>query len=204
MVSTTSELILQQAITGDSTARRALVGKYRPLVRLIAARHARRLMGRRYDESDLVQITCLEAYRGFAGFNGATLAEFQSWLESILERQLVRLWRKNTAQKRDIRREASWEMDRSGLSFVWGGGSDQDPAQDLISGEVAVILAAALDQLPPEYRQVLEMRFIDQLKIRSIAERLEVSTGVVAGRLRRGLEELQQLLPDQISALLER
>jgi len=201
MAAEQSELILRRAVAGDSQARRDLLNRFRPLMRLVAARHARRVLSHRFDESDLVQITCLEAFKSFKQFAGGSMVEFQSWLEAILERQMLGQWRRHTAQKRDFRRESRDDELDTRLSFVWAGG--RSPAEELISGEVALILADALERLDADYRVVLEMRFIDQRKIREIAEHLQVSTGVVAGRLRRGLEHLQQLLPVELRELLE-
>jgi RNA polymerase sigma-70 factor (ECF subfamily) len=173
-------------------------------MRLVAARHARRVLRHRFDESDVVQITCLEAFRCFKQFAGSSLAEFQSWLEGILERQLMGQWRQHTAKKRDFRREATHDEADARLSFVWSArnATARSPADELICGEVAMMMAEALESLDADYRIVLEMRFIDQQKLREIAEKLEVSTGVVAGRLRRGLEQLQQLLPTELRELL--
>lgn len=204
MVAEQSELVLRRALAGDSEARHDLLNKFRPLMRLVAARHTRRVLSHRFDESDLVQITCLEAIESFKQFAGSSLAEFQGWLEAILKRQLLCQWRRHTAQKRDFRREVGEDELDTSLSFVWAAErSGRSPAEELISGEVAILIAEALQRLDADYRVALELRFIDQRKIREIAEHLQVSTGVVAGRLRRGLDHLQQLLPGELRDLLE-
>ena len=199
-----SELVLRRALDGDSEARRDLLDRFRPLMRLVAARYARRVLSHRFDESDLVQITCLEAFKGFKQFAGGSLGEFQGWPEAILERQSLGQWRRHTAQKRDFRRENEGQALDAKLSFAWSAGrTGRSPAEELISGEVAIIIASALERLDADHRTVLELRFIEQRKIREMADLLQVSTGTVAGRLRRGLEHLQQLLPDELRELLE-
>lgn len=195
--------ILRLAVAGDRTALSELIGRYRPLVRLIAARHARRVLGQTHDESDVVQMTCLEALTGFDGFRGNTEGEFAAWLEGILERTLLRLWRHSTAQKRDFRRDRAELDSKVQLAFGWARSVQVDPVEQIIAGEMAILLASALEELPSEYRGAIELRFVDGLKLREAAEKLNVSVGTVAGRLRRGIEMLHRHLPSELGELLE-
>ena len=195
--------VFREAMSGDSSARRELLGKYRPLLRLIAARHARRVVSHRFDESDVVQLTFAEALRTFPSFRGASREELAAWLQSILENNLVRLWRNNAAAKRDYRREFARGDRADDLSFAWCAAPTDSPARNLLRGEIALLLAQALEHLPHEYRVAVEQRFIDGRRMREIAEQLETSVGVVAGRLRRGLELLRDRLPDELQEFLE-
>lgn len=194
--------VIRRAIDGESEAWRTILEKYRPLLRLIAARYARRIVSHRFDESDVVQITCVEVLRSYRGFRGKSQAELEGWLESILQNNVVRLWRNHSAATRDYRREVVRDETSSGLSFLWNTNDKQDPARNLVHGEVALLLAQALEQLPDEYRTALELRFIDGKKIRDVAEHLDTTIGVVAGRLRRGLECLRDLLPEELRDLI--
>ncbi len=194
--------VFREAIGGDSGAWRSLLGTYRPLLRLVAARHARRMVSHRYDESDVVQVTVAEALRSFRGFQGGTKEELAAWLETILENNLVRMWRTHAAARRDYRRETSREQSSSALSFVWNTSQREDPAQNLLRGEVALLLAQSLELLPDQYRVALEMRFVDGKRIRDVAAQLDTSVGTVAGRLRRGLQMLRELLPAEMQELM--
>lgn len=86
---------------------------------------------------------------------------------------------------------------------TWCAAPTDSPARNLLRGEIALLLAQALEQLPHEYRVAVEQRFIDGRRMREIAEQLETSVGVVAGRLRRGLELLRDRLPDELQEFLE-
>ena len=55
-------------------------------------------------------------------------------------------------------------------------------------------LAAALVLLPVVYREVLSLRFEEDLKLEEIAEVLQVPLSTVKSRLRRALEDLRELL----------
>lgn len=195
--------VFQQAIAGDSGAWRDLLAGYRPLLRLVAARHARKMVSHRFDESDVVQMTCIEALRDYQGFLGESREDLEVWLEGILKDNVVRLWRNHAAATRDYRREVVNDEQASGLSFVWNTRIGHDPARNLVRGEVALMLAQALDKLPDEYRTTLEMRFIDGRLMREIAEELDTTVAAVAGRLRRGLKTLHELFPAELRELME-
>lgn len=195
--------VFKQAIGGDSDAWGTLLGRYRPLLRLVAARYARRVVSHRFDESDVVQMTCTEALRSSEHFRGESREEFEKWLESILQNKLISLWRNHAAAKRDYRREVVTGDQSGDLSFVWSSGAEKDPVSNIIRGEVAILLAQAIEQLPDEYRSTIELRFIDGMRIRDVADQLNVSVGVVAGRLRRGLQILRKSLPKELGELTE-
>ena len=52
-------------------------------------------------------------------------------------------------------------------------------------------LAAVLSRLPEAHREVLLMRFVDDLKIHEIAEALSIPSGTVKSRLHNGLQMLR-------------
>ncbi len=91
------------------------------------------------------------------------------------------------------------------ISIVWNliAATDPGPASRVISGEKALILASALQQLPDDYRHAIELRFLDGRKLKEIADDMDSSVGRVAGLLRRGLDELHRLLPIQLKEELE-
>ncbi|HEV2489464.1 MAG TPA: sigma-70 family RNA polymerase sigma factor [Candidatus Acidoferrales bacterium] len=69
------------------------------------------------------------------------------------------------------------------------------PALDsLIARERAQFLAVALMNLPVIYREVLSLRFEEEMKLEEIARVLDAPLSTVKSRLRRGLEGLRQNL----------
>ncbi|HEX2327081.1 MAG TPA: sigma-70 family RNA polymerase sigma factor [Candidatus Angelobacter sp.] len=74
-------------------------------------------------------------------------------------------------------------------------GEDQGAA--LLAGERSELLVHALHQLPVLYREVLTLRFEEDLKLEEIAVLLSIPLSTVKSRLRRGLESMRKLLaPD--------
>ncbi len=194
----------------DPDGLQDLLGACRPLLKLTTARQMRRRFRGRFDESDVVQLVFLEATNAFPTFRGDSDRELLAWLHTILKRVLAGLYDHHSLKMRDVDREVSLNGrvagcdSSSGLSIVWNRmrTAGPGPRTQVIEGERAVILAMALQQLHEDYRKVIGLRFLDGLKIREIAESMNTSIGRVAGLLRRGLEELHALIPeDQVFEL---
>ena len=64
----------------------------------------------------------------------------------------------------------------------------------VLAGERAELLAAAMEALPLIFREVLGLRFEQDLKLEEIAEVLGIPLSTVKSRLRRGLEDLRIVL----------
>ncbi len=66
-------------------------------------------------------------------------------------------------------------------------------SEDMDAEEAAQVTEAhrALKHLPPEFREVVSLRFIDGLQPKEIAELLGLSTNVVSVRIHRGVEQLR-------------
>jgi RNA polymerase sigma-70 factor (ECF subfamily) len=151
------------------------------------------LSGNRLDAEDLCQETFVAAFSGFKNFDGR--ASVKTWLTSILMRRAAKLWRK----ERHARRALS--LDRCSTADP---GARQDPggalAQQLSVASTDTDVDQRLDilqvirTLPPEFRDAILLREIDQLSYQEIADVLAVPRGTVESRLHRGRAELRKKL----------
>lgn len=139
--------------------------------------------------SDLVQETFVIAHQEFAAFRGESLAEFSAWLNTILERRLHNHWRafRGTLRRRVNREIPVEEAER----FLDHSAPLPQPAE--FKEEFARV-SAALDRLPPAYREVIELRAWQGLKFREIAERMDKSTKAVEKLWSRAIEKLEEQL----------
>lgn len=147
-------------------------------------RSAYLLCGNETEAQDLVQETLLQALKSACRFRGDSAA--YTWLYGILRNLCHRHLRK---QKRLVFEEErvlneSFQPDTS-------GSADQD-----FCGSK---LAQALQQLSPEHREVVMLRYYENLKIQQIAERTGVSKGTVKSRLFYAVRCLEQLLPGEMN-----
>jgi RNA polymerase sigma-70 factor, ECF subfamily len=175
---------------------------FRPLL-LLQARQLRldpRLQ-RRFDASDLVQETLLRAHQRRATFRGGTEAELVRWLQEILANLVVDQLRRETADKRDATIEYSLQAaaaDSSARLERWLADSRSAPDARAQRHEVLLRLAAALEQLPEDQRDVVTLRDLQEMPVAQIAAALGRSEKSVAGLLLRGRRRLRELLPDAL------
>ncbi len=80
-----------------------------------------------------------------------------------------------------------------------------DPAiQVLIRAMEMRDLAKALAQLAPEYREVVLLIGLEQMRYEDVAEILDVPLGTVMSRLSRGRERLRALMSGEAQPVLRR
>jgi RNA polymerase sigma-70 factor, ECF subfamily len=195
--------LIRRAKQGDGAATELLFRRYRPYLRVVCSVQLPTLCQKREDESDIVQHTLMDATRGLPEFRGETEAEFEAWMSRLLERNILQSVRRNTADKRDIRREVVNQSPHDSASLVWHN-QVTDPSSlgsKVFKGEAALQLAEALEQLPEDQRIAVELRYLGQQPLKSIAKYMDKTTGAVAGLIRRGIETLRDLVPREFGEI---
>lgn len=156
----------------------------------------------RFDESDLVQETLLRAADPERPrCVGASEQERLEWLFAIQANILLDKYDEHFAQKRDAKREASFDALKKALGdsthdfIVELNGKSPGPFDAAVRREEVDILEELLAQLPDELREVLLLRRSGHT-LAEIAAALGVTIGVVAGRLTKGTRLLTRLSRD--------
>lgn len=183
-------------MSGDNDHCSQTLAKYRPYLAVLAEAHLHPRLRQKLDASDLVQQTLLKAWQGWSDFRGDTEAERVAWLQVILGHTLDDAIRKFAARKRVLTRERSLEaeMEQSSCRVRNLLVADQSsPSHQAQQNEQAVLLAAALVQLPETQRQAIVLQKFHGWSLKEIAEHMEKSQTAVAGLLKRGLENLRGL-----------
>jgi hypothetical protein len=80
--------LIRQAKDGDETALASLLSAHRDQLRHMADRALPDRLKARVDASDIVQQTCLSAFRQIALFEGSDPAQFAVWLRQIHGRNI--------------------------------------------------------------------------------------------------------------------
>jgi RNA polymerase sigma-70 factor (ECF subfamily) len=154
---------------------------------------------RRFDSSDLVQETLLNAHAQLNRFRGRSEAEFVRWLQEVLAHTAADQVRRARAQKRDVGLEqplqAALAESSSRLEAFLASGQPS-PGEQAERHELLLRLAQALEQLPEDQRDVVVQRDLEGASIAAVAERLGRTRRSVAGLLLRGRRKLRELLAD--------
>ena len=182
------------AKAGDAVALDRLCRIYSERVRRIIRLRMDRNLRIKLDSMDLVQDALLNALRGLGDFTYKNEGDFLRWLSRIAQNTLGHQLEKLHANKRDIRREM--RLDNYGPTT--GGGSagidgpieSTTPSVIMSRKEELDKLEKAIDELKPEYKEVIVLTKIEGLSYKEIGERLGKSADAVGKLLSRAMVAL--------------
>lgn len=178
--------VVVRARQGDHGAFRVLVERYQG--RAIGL--ARRVLRDEDAAQDAVQDAFLKAYGSLDRFQGRS--SFYTWLYRIVMNQCLDRKRRDRSA-----REVEWNDEAAATQLPATGaaeGAPEAPDTALERGELREVLAAAIAELPDDARRTIELREIDGLSYKEIAEALGIPRGTVMSRLHYARRRLQQAL----------
>jgi RNA polymerase sigma-70 factor, ECF subfamily len=195
----TDELV-QRSAGGDDAARQELLGRHRDRLRkMIGVRLDRRLLAR-LDPSDVVQEVLMEAHDKLNDYLRDRPISFYPWLRQIAWQRLVKIHQHHHAGKRRVSHEGPAVADLPDESvgdlaerLAFSGTS---PSRHARREELRLRVRTALGRLSERDREVLVLRYLEQLSLGDIAEIVGISEGAVKSRHARALLRLQALLGD--------
>jgi RNA polymerase sigma factor (sigma-70 family) len=150
---------------------------------------ARYLTRNDHDAQDVVQDASLRALRYFAGFrggeSGGESGGGRAWLLAIV---------RNTAYTRRQRHRADtltteFDEERHSESVA-----DRHPGAVVEAQSQRAALRRAIDDLPPEFREVIVLRELEGLSYKEISDVAGVPVGTVMSRLSRARRRLEEAL----------
>jgi RNA polymerase sigma-70 factor (ECF subfamily) len=170
---------------------------------MVAVRLDRRLAAR-LDPSDVVQEVLAEAWQRLDEYLRNRPLPFYPWLRQLAWQRLAKLRRRHIGTgKRSVCREDPGDVPLSGESVLELANrlvlSTSSPSKRLLREEQAARVQAALTRLGQRDREVLVMRYLEQLSVGEIAAVLGISEGAVKVRHLRALQRLRDLLNDNLA-----
>ncbi|CAN5434157.1 sigma-70 family RNA polymerase sigma factor [soil metagenome] len=150
---------------------------------------ALRLTHRPEDASDLVQETCLRAYRTFSNFTPGT--NCKAWLFTIMYSVFVNRYRKEQREPKSVSiEELEEKFHRSLAAAEWDSHLAPNPV------EMGTEVDRALNQLPESFRLTVLLVDVEEMTYEEAAAILNCPVGTVRSRLFRARKllflELQQ------------
>ena len=179
---------------GDISALNQLYSVYADRVRWIVRFRMSKELRSKLESMDLVQETLIHAFSGLDGFTYSNEGDFVRWLSKIAENELRGSLKKLHADKRDIRKEV--RLENFGSSTDRGYVKPHVPIQTttpsmILSGkEDLAKLEKAIDELKPEYREVIILTKIEGLSYQEIGQKLGKSSDAVRMLATRAMAEL--------------
>ena len=178
----------EPALAAEGFAEEAL-----PWIDAVYSFSLRLVSGNRDAAEDLVQDTFLRAHRFWHTYERGT--NVKSWLFTICrntylhQKDRMREQREQPAADFDARPEAL-------AATTAFGTSAPDPESDFFGMLIDDHVVEAIDALPEEFREVLVLSDLGDLKYAEIAEVLDLPLGTVKSRLFRARKILQEQLRD--------
>ena len=154
--------------TGDEAAFAEIVARYTPRLR-VYLRHM--LNSDAHAADDALQDVWLDLLRSVGRLQDA--GAFAAWLYRIARDRAYRL----------LRRRGVRIVPMDDAADVVAAADDDDADSAALDGEAAAIVHASLERLPHEQREVLLLRFIEEMSYEQIATAVGCGIGTVRSRL---------------------
>jgi RNA polymerase sigma-70 factor, ECF subfamily len=161
--------LVERAKDGDREAFGVLYKEHAAAV----ARVVRFRLGR--DDEDAVSEVFLRAWRGLGGYRD-TGVPFSAWLYAIARHVAIDLLRTS------VRTEPRADV--------------PDREVDEMTAEL-MTLHDAIDQLPTEQRQVIELKYLVGMTNAEVADAMDTSTGAINAKQWRALKALAEVLEEE-------
>jgi RNA polymerase sigma-70 factor (ECF subfamily) len=182
--------MIAQILAGNSQLFHELIRPYERRVYIMALSFLRN----EADAEDASQEAFLKAFRNLASFRGE--AKFGTWLISItLNEARSRIRHRDTIKMESLDEPADDQGHAlPALLRDW----KEIPSEALERKEIRLLLQEAITALPLIYREVFQLRDIEQLSVNEAAAALGISIAAVKVRLHRARMMLQKKLAPEL------
>ena len=140
------------------------------------------------DVEDLAIATFSKAFDKLDSYNDSFA--FSTWIQTIANNTLIDFFRKNKQKTISIDEEKK-DDESPGIDLV---DSSLDPEGDMIQKQKKKHIASLVHRLKPHYRELIIMRYLDELSYAEIAHKLDMPLGSVKAKLFRARDILLKIL----------
>ncbi len=177
-------LLAQQ---GDQLAFGKLMERYRESIYFMVLK----MVHNRDDAEDLTLEAFGKAFNNLKNYS-ADYA-FSTWLFKIATNNSIDFIRKKRLQTTSL--DSSNVMNEDGeTQTIAVPDHNPNPEQTVIKEQRAERIRSVIEKLSPKYKQLIELRYFDELSYEEIAEQLDLPLGTVKAQLFRAKDMLYNLL----------
>ena len=179
------QILVDRFTSGDTSAFQELVERHKKKVYYLAYD----ITGDHHEAEDVSQEVFVKVFRSLNTFRRD--AKMSSWLYKITVNASI-----DSLRKKSSKPEASIDiLERADVrDNPMGSSIDLDPERSAESLLLQKHISHALQKISPKERSVFVMRHYNDLKIREIAEILNISIGTVKALLFRAIKKLRKEL----------
>jgi RNA polymerase sigma-70 factor (ECF subfamily) len=181
-------VLVNRASGGDQKAFKELFQKYKtPLFY-----HVLRMVHNREIVEDLLQEIFLKAFDNIYSYNSGYA--FSTWLYRITTNHTIDYLRKKKLKTYSLDEPIKTKDGDMSIDVI-----DEHMSSDdmIMRKQRATVLKEAMASLPAKYRQVIELRHMDELSYQEIADIMELPLGTIKAHIFRARELLYKYLKDR-------
>ena len=164
--------LVKLVIEGDSIAFDTLFARHRDMIYAMLLKYT----GNSDDVEDLMQEAFMKAYLKIGLYNPKY--DFGAWIYTIARNTFVDF---NRTRKSSAINSQNIPLESSNSTQI----SAPTPEDYIIDAQQRMQIERYITMLPEDYRQLFELRFIDEYSYEEIAERLDMKLGTVKTRIFR-------------------
>lgn len=179
-------ILIIAARNGEPKAFEKLMQRYRKSVYYSLLKMVRN----EEDAEDLTQEAFAKAFSSIQNFDAKY--SFSTWLFRIATNNCIDFIRKKKLQTLSIHAGNDSGNSAPGVTDV----RDEalNPNEKMLSDQRKKMVHDAVEKLSPRYRQLIELRFFEELSYEEIAETLQLPLGTVKAQLHRAKELLNSMM----------
>ena len=164
--------LVKMVIEGDSTAFDTLFARHSDAIHAMLLKYS----GNSDDVDDLMQEAFMKAYLKIGLYDPKY--DFGAWIYTIARNTFVDFSRSRKSNALNPQ-NLSPEIDNTAQS------SSPTPEDYIINAQQRAQIERYISMLPEDYRQLFELRFLDEYSYEEIAEKLDMKLGTVKTRIFR-------------------
>lgn len=177
--------LVKKILHGETNLYDGLQKKYKPVITNLI----RRMISDDDDVADITQDTFIKAYKALENFNFNY--SFSSWLFKIASNTCIDFLRKKRFDTISIERSGKSDEDDFYIEIP---DSTLLPDITLLATERNDAIRKAIESLPTKYREIIQLRYNEELEYEEIALRLNLPLGTVKAHLFRARKLLHYSL----------
>jgi len=177
-------LLVEKAIEGSQKAYSDLMSFYWDSIEKF---FSLKLLSKE-DVEDLAIATFSKAFDKLESYNNSFA--FSTWIQTIANNTLIDFFRKKEQKTLSLDQENEHEESK-GIDVV---DNSLDPEGDLIRKQKNKHIAGMVHRLKPHYRELIILRYLDEMSYAEIAQKLDMPLGSVKAKLFRARDLLLQIL----------
>ncbi len=178
--------LVDLAKKGDQVAFGKLMERYRDSIFFMVLK----MVHNRDDAEDLTLEAFGKAFNSISNYS-ADFA-FSTWLFKIATNNSIDFIRKKKLQTTSLDQTTNTEDGE--VTPIAVRDHSANPEESMVKEQRAAKIRAAIEQLSPKYRSLIELRYLDELAYEEIAEKLDIPLGTVKAQLFRAKDMLYNIL----------